>query len=187
MPRSAPVTILGIDPGLASTGYGVITADGSSHRCVTFGAITPPAKASHAEKLIRIHDALADIIRDNRPQEVGIEDFIVGFTRAAVAIGEARAAAVIAAARAGLSVTLYKPSEVKQFVTSYGRGSKEQVGLMVQALLGLAEPPSPSDAADALAVALCHSLKRGANAMIEANGQRNSALRPPTSARRLRL
>lgn len=171
MARSAPVTILGIDPGLTRTGYGVIVADGSTHRCVTFGAVAPPAKAPHAEKLIRIHEALGDVIRETHPQEVGIEDFIVGYTRAAVAIGEARAAAVLAAAGAGLPVVLYKPSEVKQFVTSYGRGSKEQVGMMVQALLGLAEPPDPPDAADALAVALCHALKRSANAMLAANGQ----------------
>jgi crossover junction endodeoxyribonuclease RuvC len=71
---------------------------------------------------------------------------------------------------AGLRVSMYKPSEVKQFVTSYGRGSKEQVGLMVQALLGLAEPPTPSDAADALAVALCHCLKRGSLAAVEVSG-----------------
>jgi crossover junction endodeoxyribonuclease RuvC len=184
MPRSAPVIILGVDPGLSSTGYGVIVADGSSHRCLASGAIKPPAKAPHPEKLIRIHEALSDVIRETRPQECGIEDFIVGYTRAAVAIGEARAAAVLAAAQAGLSVALYKPSEVKQFVTSYGRGSKEQVGAMVQALLGLPEPPSPPDAADALAVALCHALKRESNAMLAANGaSRTSHLTPRTSAR----
>jgi crossover junction endodeoxyribonuclease RuvC len=182
MPRSAPVTILGIDPGLTRTGYGVIIADGSSHRCVTFGAIAPPAKASHPEKLIRIHEALTDVIRETRPEEVGIEDFIVGYTRAAVAIGEARAAAVLAAAQAGLPIALYKPSEVKQFVTSYGRGSKEQVGLMVQALLSLSEPPSPSDAADALAVALCHALKRASNAYL--NGAAPSSFPLPSSRRR---
>jgi crossover junction endodeoxyribonuclease RuvC len=181
MPRSAPVTILGIDPGLTSTGYGIIIADGSSHRCVSFGAVSPPAKAPHAEKLIRIHEALSDVIRETQPQECAIEDFIVGYTRAAVAIGEARAAAVLAAAQAGLPVTLYKPSEVKQFVTSYGRGSKEQVGSMVQALLGLTEFPSPPDAADALAVALCHALRRASNAYL--NGQtRTSHVAPRTSA-----
>lgn len=176
MPRSAPVTILGIDPGLGCTGYGVIVADGSSHRCVTFGAIAPPPKAPHAEKLIRIHEALSDIIRETGPQECGIEDFIVGYTRAAVAIGEARAAAVLAAAQGGLPVTLYKPSEVKQFVTSYGRGSKEQVGAMVQALLGLGEPPSPPDAADALAVALCHALRRTSHV----NGHSESTIKTPS-------
>ena len=101
------------------------------------------------------------MIGEARPDEVAVEDFILGHVRAAVAVGEARAAAVLAAAQAGLSVAFYKPLEVKQFVTTYGRGSKDQVALMVQALLGLPEPPQPADAADALAVALCHCLRRG--------------------------
>jgi crossover junction endodeoxyribonuclease RuvC len=166
--RSGTVTILGIDPGLTCTGYGVISADGSTHRCLHFGTITPPPRAPHAEKLIRIHEAIVDIIREHRPQEVAVEDFVLGYTRAAVAVGEARAVAVLAAAQAGLSVTVYKPTEVKQFVTSYGRGSKEQVALMVQALLALTEQPAPADAADALAVALCHALKRGSLEALEA-------------------
>jgi crossover junction endodeoxyribonuclease RuvC len=167
MTRPGPVTVLGIDPGLSVTGYGVVAAEGSSHRGVTFGAISIPAKAPRPEKLMRIYEALVDIIRETGPAEVAIEDFVAGYVRAAVAIGEARAAAVLAAANFGLPVAYYKPSEVKQFVTSYGRGSKEQVGLMVQALLGLKEPPTPPDAADALAVALCHCLKRGSIAGLD--------------------
>ena len=169
MPGSGSVTILGIDPGLTVTGYGVIIAEGSSHTSVSFGAISPPAKAPIAERLMRIHEGILDIITEHNPKEVAIEDFILGYTRAAVAVGEARAAATLAAARSGLPVTLYKPAEVKQFVTSYGRGSKEQVAMMVQSLLGLAEPPTPADAADALAVAVCHALKRGADALITAS------------------
>lgn len=161
MTRSGPVTILGIDPGLSCTGYGVIVADGSTHRCLHFGAIAPPAKAPHPEKLIRIHEALTDIIREYAPGEVAVEDFLLGYTRAAVAVGEARAVAVLAAAQAGLPVTVYKPTEVKKFVTTFGRGSKEQVSMMVQTLLGMPEPATPADAADALAVALCHALRRG--------------------------
>jgi crossover junction endodeoxyribonuclease RuvC len=107
-----------------------------------------------------------------QPDEVAVEDFIVGHVRAAVAVGEARAAAVLAAAQAGLAVSFYKPLEVKQFVTSYGRGSKEQVAMMVQALLGLAEPPQPADAADALAVALCHCLRRSSPIAAAAGGRR---------------
>ena len=168
MPGSGPVTILGIDPGLTVTGYGIILADGSSHTAVSFGAISPPPKAPIAERLMRIHEGIFDIITEYQPQEVAIEDFILGYTRAAVAVGEARAAATLAAARSGLPVTLYKPSEVKQFVTSYGRGSKEQVAMMVQSLLGLSELPTPADAADALAVAVCHALKRGADALVAA-------------------
>ncbi len=111
---------------------------------------------------MRIYEAVAGFIREQRPDEVAVEDFIVGHVRAAVAVGEARAAAVLAAANAGLPVSYYKPGQVKQFVTTYGRGSKEQVAAMVQALLDLPEPPAPADAADALAVALCHCLRRGA-------------------------
>jgi crossover junction endodeoxyribonuclease RuvC len=170
MARSGPVTILGIDPGLTCTGYGVISADGSAHRCLHFGAITPPPRAPHPEKLIRIHEAITDVIREYRPQEVAVEDFVLGYTRAAVAVGEARAVAVLAAAQAGLPVTVYKPNEVKQFVTTFGHGSKEQIALMVQALLGLSEPPTPADAADALAVALCHALKRGSLEALQDNG-----------------
>jgi crossover junction endodeoxyribonuclease RuvC len=161
MSPGGSLTIIGIDPGLKRTGYGVIAVEGSSHRCLAAGVISPPPAVSHTERLMRIHEGLFDIMHEMQPQEAAIEDFIIGHTRAAVAIGEARAAATLAAGRMGLPVSLYKPSEVKQFVTSYGRGSKEQVSAMVQALLGLREPPSSTDAADALAVALCHALRRG--------------------------
>jgi len=159
---SPPVTILGIDPALTCTGYGLLRADGNRYEAIDFGAISPPPQAPIAERLLRIHEALSDVIRDSRPDEVAVEDFIVGHVRAAVAVGEARADALLAAAEAGLSTALYKPSEVKQFVTSYGRGGKDQVAMMVQALLNLSQPPEPADAADALAVALCHALKRSA-------------------------
>ncbi len=172
MTPNGPVIVLGIDPGLTCTGYGIVSVEGSSHRCLDYGAIRLPVTAPHQEKLLRIFEGIADVIRQTRPQEVAIEDFIVGHMRAAVAIGEARAAAVLAAGTAGLAVSMYKPAEVKQFVTSYGRGSKEQVGLMVQALLGLKEPPAPADAADALAVALCHCLKRGSRVVEAAAGVR---------------
>lgn len=154
------LTVLGIDPALTVTGYGVIVAEGNRYRSIGFGFVAPPVKAPHAERLYRIHEALTGVIREFHPDEVAVEDFITGFVRAAVAVGEARAVALLAAAQAGLPAALYKPSEVKQFVTSYGRGSKEQVQGMVQALLGLDVPPESPDAADALAVALCHCLRR---------------------------
>jgi crossover junction endodeoxyribonuclease RuvC len=168
VPGPGAVTILGIDPGLIVTGYGLIVAEGSTHRAIAFGVIRPAAAASLPERLLRIHEGLLDIIDEHHPAEVAVEDFIVGHTRAAVTIGEARAAAALAAARSALPVSLYKPAEVKQFVTSYGRGSKDQVALMVQTLLGMTEPPAPADAADALAVAVCHALKRGADARLAA-------------------
>jgi crossover junction endodeoxyribonuclease RuvC len=175
---TGPVTILGIDPALTCTGYGLLRADGNHYEALDFGTVAPPAQAPIAERLLRIHEALADVIRDARPDEVAVEDFIVGHVRAAVAVGEARAVALLAAAQAGLPTALYKPGEVKQFVTSYGRGGKDQVALMVQALLNLDEPPTPADAADALAVALCHALKRGSPAMTHSGlSTRHSALR----------
>jgi crossover junction endodeoxyribonuclease RuvC len=176
--QSGPVRILGIDPGLNVTGYGVIVAEGSSHHAIDFGAIKPPSDAPLPERLIRIHERLLEVIEEQRPREVAIEDFITGYPRSAVAVGEARAAAMLAAARAALPVSLYKPAEVKQFVTSYGRGTKDQVALMVQSLLGLSEAPEPADAADALAVAVCHALKRGGDAMLAASGAGRGSHRP---------
>jgi crossover junction endodeoxyribonuclease RuvC len=175
---SDSVTILGIDPALTCTCYALLRANHDRYEALDFGAIATPAKAPIAERLLRIHEALTDIIRDSRPDEVAVEDFIVGHIRAAVAVGEARAAALLAAAEAGLPVALYKPLEVKQFVTSYGRGSKDQVALMVQALLNLDEPPTPPDAADALAVALCHALKRGTVALNQSALSSQHLLRP---------
>ena len=162
MAPGGAITVLGIDPGLTVTGYGLVLAEGNAYRATDFGCIVPPPKAPQAERLLRIYEGVSEVIARARPDEVAVEDFILGHTRAAVAVGEARAAAVLASAQAGIPVALYKPLEVKQFVTSYGRGSKEQVAMMVQALLGLPEPPRQPDAADALAVALCHCLKRGA-------------------------
>lgn len=154
------VKVLGIDPGLGSTGYGVVVASAGGFGPGEFGVVTPGRAADRFQRLYHIHQALADVIRQFGPDEVAVEDFITGHVRAAVAIGEARAVAVLAAVQAGLPVFLYKPGEVKQFVTSYGRGSKAQVQAMVQALLGLDAPPGSADAADALAVALCHCLRR---------------------------
>lgn len=154
--------MLGIDPGLGVTGYGIVAASAGGFSPAGFGVVTPARAADRSQRLYHIHQDLVGVIRQFQPDEVAVEDFITGHVRAAVAIGEARAVAVLAAAQAGLPVFLYKPGEVKQFVTSYGRGSKAQVQAMVQALLGLDTLPQPTDAADALAVALCHCLRRRA-------------------------
>jgi len=152
--------VLGIDPGLSVTGYGLVLFRDGLCCALDVGVIKPPARLSRPEKLKALHEGLARAIAQWRPQEVAVEDFVVGHARAAVAIGEARAMALLAASEAGLPVSLYKPAEVKQFVASYGRGSKAQVAEMVRILLGLTEAPQPEDAADALAVALCHCLRR---------------------------
>ena len=155
--------VLGVDPGIAVTGYGIVCLEGRDHTSLGFGAIRAPDRLSRGERLLIIYRGLLQVIRESRPHEVAVEDFYAGHVRAAVTIGEARAMALLAAAQAELPVSLYKPLEVKQFVTSYGQGSKEQVQEMVRVLLDLDEPPQPADAADALAVALCHCLKRSAS------------------------
>ncbi len=156
--------VLGIDPGAAVTGYGVIAERAGSPRLLEYGAWRLPQKAPLPERLHRLHTSISGLIaayRQSNPViEVAVEDFITGHVRAAVVIAQARAMALLAAQQAGLPIFLYKPLEVKQFVTTYGRGDKAQVQEMVRALLGLDEPPQPADAADALAVALCHCLRR---------------------------
>lgn len=159
--------VLGVDPGLSATGYGVVLFRDGLCRALDFGVIKPPRRLATAEKLKALHEGLSGAIERWAPREVAVEDFVVGHARAAVAIGEARAMALLAASQAELPVALYKPAEVKQFVTSYGRGSKAQVAEMVRVLLNLATAPQPEDAADALAVALCHCLRRGAASIIE--------------------
>ena len=159
------MVVLGVDPGLSVTGYGLVSLHEGRYRALDFGVIRPPKTLARAEKLKALHVGLARVIEEWQPQEVAVEDFVIGHARAAVAIGEARAMALLAAAQAGLSVVLYTPAQVKQAVTSYGRGSKAQVAEMVRVLLGLLGlegTPEPEDAADALAVALCHCMRRDA-------------------------
>jgi crossover junction endodeoxyribonuclease RuvC len=154
--------ILGIDPGLSTTGYGLVllSEDRPRQVGVAYGALKVQRGRPLPERLRQIHDGIAAVIAEWQPAEVAVEDFLVGNVRAAVAIGEARAVVLLAAAQAGLPAFQYQPAQVKQFVTSYGGSQKVQVQEMVRLLLGLAEAPQPADAADALAVALCHCFQR---------------------------
>ena len=163
LPRPLPsgLLILGIDPGLSTTGYGLVLLSGDRPQAVAYGALNIQKRGRLLpERLRQIYDGIAGVIADWQPAEVAVEDFLVGNVRAAVAIGEARAVALLAAAQADLPVFQYQPAQVKQFVTSYGGSQKVQVQEMVRLLLGLAEAPQPTDAADALAVALCHCSQR---------------------------
>jgi len=153
--------ILGIDPGLSITGYGLIVLTEDRPQAVAYGALLIKKRRPLPERLHQIYDGIAAVIGQWQPAEVAVEDFLVGNVRAAVAIGEARAVALLAAAQANLPVFQYQPAQVKQFVTSYGGSHKVQVQEMVRLLLGLDEAPQPVDAADALAVALCHCFQRG--------------------------
>jgi crossover junction endodeoxyribonuclease RuvC len=150
--------VFGIDPGSIRTGYGCVETDGSRHQIVLCGAVSAPAAASFPEKLREIHGRLAALLAECRPDSVAIESiFFAANARSALKLGHARGVAVLAAAQAGLAVVEYSPAEVKRAVVGHGRAEKSQVQYMVKLLLGLAVAPSPHDAADALAVAICHA------------------------------
>jgi crossover junction endodeoxyribonuclease RuvC len=152
------VRIFGIDPGSLRTGYGCVDTDGSRHRLVTCGVLSAPGRAGFPEKLQFIHDGLARLIGQASPQCVVIENlFHARNVRSALVLGHARGVAVLAAVQAGLPVFEYAPSEIKLAVSGYGRAEKPQLQQMVKLLLGLETVPSPHDAADALAVAICHA------------------------------
>jgi crossover junction endodeoxyribonuclease RuvC len=151
------VRVFGIDPGSERTGYGCVETDGSRHRIVMCGAISSPALASFPDKLQRIHHQLTLFLRECRPDSVAIENLFFSVNvRSALKLGHARGVAMLAAVEAGVPVFEYTPAEIKRAVVGYGRADKPQVQQMVKLLLGLAAVPSPHDAADALAIAICH-------------------------------
>lgn len=150
--------VFGIDPGSARTGYGCLDTDGTRHQLITCGALSMAAQAPLATRLAAIHAGLTTLLREARADCVAIENlFHARNVRSALVLGHARGVAVLAAVEAGLPVIEYTPAEIKLAVVGYGRAEKRQMQQMVKILLGLAEAPSPHDAADALAVALCHA------------------------------
>ena len=147
--------VIGIDPGLAATGYGVVAGDARDAEALAYGVIRTRARQPRAERLRAIHDELRALIAEHRPDELAIEEpYVAANVRSAFAIGEARAAAMIAAAAAGVAVFEYQAAAVKAAVAGHGGAPKEQVQAMVALQLGLAGPPEPLDASDALALAL---------------------------------
>jgi crossover junction endodeoxyribonuclease RuvC len=151
------VRIFGIDPGSIRTGYGCVETDGRRHHLIACGAIASQASDSFPDRLARIHDELARLLKTHRPDAVVVENvFHAKNARSALKLGHARGVAILAAVQAGCDVVEYTPAEVKRAVVGYGRAEKHQVQQMVKLLLGLTRAPSPHDAADALAVAICH-------------------------------
>ena len=149
--------ILGIDPGLRSTGFGLIDARGSNLTPICHGRIKNPPTVLPSRCLVRIGDALIELIHEHKPDVMAVEGLVyVQNTKIALTLGHVRGVVVAAAARNGLEVFEYAPRKVKQAVTGLGGAGKTQVGHMVKALLGLKEIPQP-DAADALALAICHA------------------------------
>jgi crossover junction endodeoxyribonuclease RuvC len=155
--------VLGIDPGSTTTGYGLVREEGARLTAVAFGTIGTRSALPFPQRLRQIFEALRDLMARHRPDAAAVEGvFFARNVQSAIKLGQARGAALLAAAVEGVPVFEYAPRQVKGAVSGYGGAEKAQVQAMVKALLGLAEPPEPADAADALAVAICHHHAVGA-------------------------
>jgi crossover junction endodeoxyribonuclease RuvC len=153
------VKVVGIDPGTAACGYGIVHESEGRLRALTHGCWSTPAGEAPALRLKTIYDGVAALVAEHGPDAVALEESYVGAdARIALFVGQARGAVLVAAANGGVACAEYAPAAVKQAVCGYGRAEKGQVQRMVKAILGLPELPRPNHAADALAVAICHAL-----------------------------
>ena len=149
---------LGIDPGTAIMGWGIVDESDGALTLVEFGALTTPASMPQAERLIQLYDGLRDLLRAHQPDDAAIEELFFGKNvNTAITVGQARGVALLALAQASVSIHEYKPTAVKQAVAGYGGADKKQMQEMVRLTLRLAKIPKPDDAADALAIAICHA------------------------------
>ncbi|MCF6322503.1 MAG: crossover junction endodeoxyribonuclease RuvC [Rhizobiaceae bacterium] len=163
---SEAIRIIGIDPGLRRTGWGVVESLGSSLRFVASGVVCSDAKADLASRLCQLHEGLAAIVHLHQPDEAAVEQTFVNKNAAAtLKLGQARGIAMLVPARAGLPVAEYAPNAVKKAVIGVGHGDKQQIQMMVNMLLPKADFES-EDAADALAIAICHVHHRGARELM---------------------
>jgi crossover junction endodeoxyribonuclease RuvC len=165
--------VLGVDPGTAITGYGLVrhAPDGVKLEAVAYGAITTPSDWAMPERLQKIYRDLTAFIREHRPDEAAVEQlFFSRNVKTALVVGQARGVALLALADGSLPVYEYTPLEVKQSVVGYGRAEKAQVQELVKLLLGLESVPQPDDAADALAIAICHAHSAQMNALVQRAG-----------------
>ena len=150
--------ILGIDPGLAIVGWGVVECVKGRFKPLGFGSIQTPAGTRTEERLARIYKELTAIIEYFKPDEMAVEElFFTNNITTGIAVAEARGVILATAAAAGIKISEYTPPQVKQAVVGYGKAEKRQVIAMVTMLLGLPKPPRPDDTADALAIAICHA------------------------------
>lgn len=149
--------VLGIDPGTATTGYGAVEYRGGRERLITYGTITTPAGIAMPERLVMINHRLTELLEEVKPNAVAVEQlFYQKNSKTVITVAQGRGVAVMTAARAGIEVSEYTPLQVKQSVVGYGQADKKQVQIMVQKILSMPSIPRPDDAADALAVAICH-------------------------------
>lgn len=149
---------IGIDPGTAIMGWGVVDSVGGQLKLVDVGVLTTPAGMPQPRRLLLIYDGLRELLERHKPDAAAIEELFFGKNvNTAITVGQARGVALLALAQAGVSIHEYKPTVVKQAVSGYGGADKRQMQEMVRITLGLAAAPRPDDAADALAIAICHS------------------------------
>lgn len=149
--------VLGIDPGSQTTGWGVVEGDGRRYRLVEFGSIKLPSTLSFPARLLRMCSALEEVVERHNPDAFALEDaFLATNVKVSMKLGQVRGVALLVAERAALEIHEYAPRLIKQTVVGYGNAEKHQVQEMVRLLLSLKSVPSPHDAADALAVAICH-------------------------------
>lgn len=164
--------ILGIDPGLATIGWGVIETNGSKHKPVAYGAIQTPTKYSVEKRLSQIYKDLGVIIERYSPEAIAVEELFFNTNiTTGIRVAEARGVILLCAEHHNTPVSEYTPLQVKQSVVGYGRADKKQVITMVALLLSLSAPPRPDDTADALAIAICHAHCGGSRIAKYYNGQ----------------
>ena len=150
--------ILGIDPGLAIVGWGVIEYRNARFRTIAYGSLQTPAGTRTEERLKSIYEGMRELIETYHPEAVAVEELFFNTNiTTGIRVAEARGVILLAAEQAGLKIQEYTPMQVKQAVIGYGRAEKKQVISMVTMLLGLKSPPKPDDTADALAIAICHA------------------------------
>jgi crossover junction endodeoxyribonuclease RuvC len=161
------VRVLGIDPGSETTGWGVVEGEARRYRLVEYGTIKAPARERFSARLLKISDGIEALIAQHRPDACSVEEsFYATNVKVALKLGQVRGVILLAAERAGLEISEYSPRLVKQTVVGYGNAEKHQVQEMVRVLLSLKSAPEPHDAADALALAICHFHHAGAQSRI---------------------
>lgn len=150
--------ILGIDPGTATTGYGLIRVVGNQFQAVAYGTITTPPKTAMEKRLLMLYEQLGQLLDTYHPEQVAVEKlFFNQNITTGITVAQARGVILLTCAQRDIIVYEYTPLEVKQALVGYGRADKKQIQQMVKTFLGLAEIPKPDDAADGLAIAICHS------------------------------
>lgn len=149
--------ILGIDPGIAIVGYGVVDKEGNRYKTIAYDAVTTKAHTPLEDRLEKVYNGVCEIIKEYKPDAMSIEElFFNNNAKTALTVGQARGVIILAAVQNHIPVYEYTPLQVKQALTGYGRASKTQIQQMMKSMLGLTEVPKPDDVADALAIAVCH-------------------------------